>query len=194
LLEHGKDAYQHDPNLQPSYFVRLNTGRGVREVWGKDIERAVAKSLTQPKIGDEVILQRTGRDPVTVRRSERNEHGEATEWPLETFRNRWMMETREFFEKRAEAAQVVRDVAIQPREAVRQHPELAGTYLSLKAAELASRKLRDSRDQERFVAQVRSVLARDIEGGEPLPPVRLRERVATRKRSPRLNEDPQLSR
>jgi hypothetical protein len=44
----------------------------------------------------------------------------------------------EFFEQRAAAAQTLRDEMLVPREAVRQHPELAGTYLSLRAAELAS--------------------------------------------------------
>jgi putative DNA primase/helicase len=175
LLEHGKDSYRHDPDQQSSYFVRLQTPQGHREVWGKDLERAVTASLTQPKIGDEVILQRTGRDAVTVLRSERGESGEPRERPHESFRHRWAIETREFFDQRAEAAQVVRNVAIQPREGVRQHPELAGTYLSLKAAELASRALRDPTDQRRFVAQVRRVLAEDIERGEPLQPVRLRE-------------------
>ena len=41
LLEHGRDAYRHDPDQQLSYFVRLQTPDGTREVWGKDIERAV---------------------------------------------------------------------------------------------------------------------------------------------------------
>src|SRR6266480_761500 len=41
-----------------------------------------------------------------------------------------------------------------PRDAVRQHPELAGTYLNLRAAELAARALRDPEDQRWFVAQV----------------------------------------
>ena len=59
-----------------------------------------------------------------------------------------------------------------------QHPELAGTYLKVRAAELAVRALRDSQDQRRFVAQVRSALADEIEQGEPLQPVRLRERAA----------------
>ena len=45
LLDHGRDTYRHDPNEEPSYFVRLKTREGIREVWGKDIERAVAKSL-----------------------------------------------------------------------------------------------------------------------------------------------------
>ena len=56
------------------------------------------------------------------------------------------------------------------------HPELTGTYLNLRAAEFASRALRDPQDQRRFVAQIRRGLAQDIERGEPLQPVGLRER------------------
>ena len=183
LLDHGREAYRHDPNEDPSYFVRLQTRVGPREIWGKDIERAVAKSLTQPQVGDEVILQRSGRDAVTVQRRARDAEGQPKEKAVEVYRNRWVIEKREFFEDRATAAQVVRDEAIGPREAVRQHPELAGTYLNLRAAELASRALRDPEDQRRFVAQVRSALAEHVERGEPLQPVRLRERAAGR--SPR---------
>jgi Large polyvalent protein-associated domain 7 len=178
LLDHGRDAYRHDPNEDSSYFVRLQTRDGPREIWGKDIERAVTKSLTQPQRGDEVILQRTGRDAVTVQRPGKGAEGQSQSRPVDVYRNRWVIEKREFFEERAEAARIVRDEAIKPREAVREHPELAGTYLSLRAAELAARGLRDSEDQRRFVAQVRRVLADDIERGEPLQPVRLRERSA----------------
>ena len=89
-------------------------------------------------------------------------------------------------ETRNAAAQMVRDEAVGARDAVRRHPELAGTYLNMRAAELASRALRDPEDQRRFLAQVRSALADDIERGEPLQPVRLRER-AERK----LVEDPE---
>jgi len=175
LLDHGRDAYRHDPNAEPSYFVRLQTSDGPREIWGRDIERAVPKSLTQPQIGDEVILQRTGRDAVTVKRQERDPEGQFRSKNVEVFRNRWVIEKQTFFEGRAAAAQVVRDETLGPREAVREHPELAGTYLNLRAAELASRALRDPQDQRRFVSQVRSALADDIERGEPLQPVRLRE-------------------
>jgi len=176
LVDHGRDAYRHDPDEDPSYFVRLRTREGIREIWGKDIERAVAKSLTQPNIGDEVVLVRTGRDLVTVKRPERRADGQLMPKEVDVFRNRWVIEKESFFEARAAAAQVVRDAGVGPREAVRQHPELAGTYLNLRAAELASRALRDPEDQRRFVAQVRSALADDIERGEPLQPVRLRER------------------
>ena len=186
LLDHGRDAYRHDPQEDPSYFVRLQTRDGPREVWGKDIERAVAKSLTQPQVGDEVILQRSGRDAVTVQRRARDSEGQLQEKAVEVYRNRWVIEKREFFEQRATAAQLVRNEAIGPREAVRQHPELAGTYLNLRAAELASRGLRDLEDQRRFVAQVRGALADHVERGEPLQPVRLRERAALKSAKSRV--------
>jgi hypothetical protein len=176
LLDHGPDTYLHDPNEDPSYFVRLGIPGGYREVWGKDIERAIAKSLTQPQIGDEVILQRTGRDTVTVKRAEKDAQGQVIHKDVDTYRNRWVLEKREFFDQRAAAAQTVRDETIGPREAVRQYPELAGTYLNLRAAGLAAQRLRDPEDRERFVAQVRNALADGVARGEPLQPVRLRER------------------
>jgi Large polyvalent protein-associated domain 7 len=176
LLDHGPDNYLHDPNAEGSYFVRLGIPGGYREVWGKDIERAMTKSLTQPQIGDEVMLQRTGRDPVTVKRPETDARGQIRPREVGVFRNRWVLEKREFFEQRAAAAHVVRDESVGPQAAVRQHPGLAGTYLNLRAAELASQRLRDPEDQRRFVSQVRTALADAIERGEPLQPVRLRER------------------
>jgi hypothetical protein len=180
LLDHGRDAFRHDPSEDPSYFVRLKTRDGTRAIWGKDIERALAKSLTQPQIGDEVVLLRTGRDLVTVKRPERGADGQLTPKEVDVFRNRWVIEKESFFEARAAAAQVVRDAGVGPREAVREHPELAGTYLNLRAAELASRALRDPEDRRRFVAQVRSALADDIERGEAMQPVRLSERAPQR--------------
>jgi hypothetical protein len=185
LLDHGKDTYLHDPDAEPSYFVRLGIPGGYREVWGKDIERAVAKSLTQPQLGDDVILQRTGRDAVTVKRAEKDAQGQLNHKEVETYRNRWVLEKREFFQQRGAAAQIVRDETVGPRKAVRQHPELAGTYLNLRAAELAAERLRDPEDRRRFVAQVRSALAEGIERGEPLQPVRLRERESLRREKDR---------
>ena len=185
LLEHGRDSYRHDPNEEPSYFVRLQTLQGPREVWGKDIERAVAKSLTQPKVGDEVILRRTGREAVTVRRSEKDPEGQVAPREVEVYRNRWVIEKREFFEERDTAASTLRDASVEPREGTQKHPELAGSYLSLRAAELVSRRMRDPQDQLRFVALVRGALADSIARGEPLQPVRLRERAPLRQSSVR---------
>ena len=136
-----------------------------------------------------MVLQHTGRDAVTVRRQARDESGQPTERPVQTFRNRWVIEKQEFFEERAGAAQLVRNAAIDARQATRQHPELAGTYLTLRAAELASQALRDPQDRRQFVAQVRGALAEDIERGEPLQPVRLRDRGARAREKPRRSDD-----
>jgi hypothetical protein len=189
LLDHGKDFYRHDSSESPSYFVKLQTEDGPREVWGKDIERAVRQSLSQPRAGDEVVLQRTGREAVTVRRQVKDDQGAAHEAPLDTFRNRWVLETREFLDRRGAAAEVLRDVSVRPQDAVRSHPELTGTYLNLRAAEIAARSLRDRKDQQRFVHQVRLTLARNIERGDPMYPVRLRERSPARHPPERQRED-----
>jgi putative DNA primase/helicase len=179
LLEHGQESYRFDPHEEMSYFVRLKTATGERTIWGKDLGRAIEKSLTQPQIGDEVALLRTGADPVTVKRRERDAQGNLLkESDLATARNRWVIERREFIEEREAAAAVLRDARIGPKEAVKTHPELAGTYLNLHAAEIAAKAIRDPQDQKKFVTLVRGALAEAIARGEPLQPVRLRQEAA----------------
>jgi putative DNA primase/helicase len=163
-----------------SYFVRLETARGDRTIWGIDLERAFKESLTQPQPGDEVGLRSVLQEAVKVRTQKRSEAGELIDRDLETHRNRWIIEKRGFFDARAEAARTVRDTSIEPKQAVRNHPELVGTYLQVHAAELAAKQFRDPQDRDRFVHQVRSALADAVARGEPLPAVRLRERATAR--------------
>jgi hypothetical protein len=180
LVDHGRATYHHDRHAAMSYFVKLETSRGDRTIWGVDLERAFRESLTKPDIGDEVGLRTVRQDPVKVRTQDRDGAGELAERNLETHRNRWVIEKRSFFEARAEAARTVRDTSINPKTAVNQHPELAGTYLQVHAAELAAKQMRDPQDRVLFVAKVRAALADGIARGEPLPAVRLRERATTR--------------
>jgi hypothetical protein len=181
LVDHGRAPYQHDPHAGMSYFVKLETSRGDRVIWGVDLERAVKESLTKPEAGDEVGVRSVRQDAVTVKTPTRDAEGQVTgEKSLETHRNRWVIETREFFEARAAAAQRVRDTTVPAREAVRQHPELVGTYLQVHAAELAAKRFRDPEDRALFVAKVRAALAESVARGEPLPAVRLRERAKGR--------------
>jgi len=191
LVDFGRDAYRHDPREDASYFVRVETRSGHREVWGKDLERAIMHSLTQPQIGDDVVLQQTGRDTVTVNRPERDNTGQLRATPVDTHRNRWVLEKSSFFEERTRTAQLVRDASLDARAAVREHPELAGTYLSLRAAELVARRFRDPEDRQRFVSQVRVALADGIERGEPLQPVRLHPRAVARLRKDRGDRSPE---
>jgi hypothetical protein len=181
LIDHGRATYRHDPHEPMSYFVKIETKRGERVIWGVDLERAFKESLTQPNLGDSVGLRAARQDAVKVKTAQRDGRGQVVgERELQTHRNRWVIEKSEFFESRAEAARTVRDATIDPKHAVKSHPELAGTYLHVRAAELVSRKFRDPEDRRQFVSRVRSALAESVARGEPLPPVRLRERAASR--------------
>jgi|SRR5579863_1683346 len=183
LVDHGRATYRHDPRQPMSYFVKLETERGDRTIWGVDLERAFKESLTRPDIGDEVGLRAVRQEAVKVRRQERDAAGVGLEREFETHRNHWILERRGFFDGRAEAAQIVRDASLNPKEVAKKHPELVGSLLELHLAKLAAQKLHPE-DRERFVATHRVGLAERIARGEPLPVVRLRERAAERARKP----------
>lgn len=178
LVDHGRATYKHDPKEPMSYYVRLETDRGDREIWGVDLERAFRDSLSRPTIGDEVTARGDGRVPVTVSAPQRDREGRIVgKQEIATHRNRWIVERSDFLAERAAAAQTFRNAAIDASEGVRQHPELQGSYLQLQAAKLgAERDIRDPEDRTRFVARAREAIAAAIERGEPLEPVRLRER------------------
>ena len=189
LIEHGRATYQHDPRAGMSYFVKLETLRGSRVIWGVDLERAFKESLTKPEPGDDVGLKSVRQDAVTVKKPTRGAEGEVTgEQSLHTHRNRWVIEKREFFEARAAAAEKLLDARAAPKDAVRAHPELVGSYLAIHAAELAAKRFRDPKDRELFVAKVRAALADSLRRGEPQPAVRLRERAKSRTPDPRERE------
>jgi hypothetical protein len=193
LLDHGRDSYRFDPHREMSYFVRIKTGEGERTIWGKDLQRAIEQSLTQPKNGDEIAMRRIGSDPVMVKRRERDAEGQVLkEEDLATQRYRWVLEKREFLEARARAAETFSNPVIKPHEGARKHPELVASYLKLHAAELtAVRRLRDPEDRKKFVALIRTTLADSIARGEPLQPVRLRERSQS---APELEREQTLAR
>jgi len=178
LADHGAAPYRHDPKNAMSYFVRLETADGDREIWGVDLHRALKESLTRPEIGDEVGLRAVRRDAVTLKEPGRDNDGKVIGYrPLTVHRNRWIVEQREFFAERARAARIVRDPKQEPKKAVLEHPELAGTFLKIRASELAAKAIRDPEDRRRFVDTVRKALADDVARGEPLTPVRLKERM-----------------
>jgi hypothetical protein len=177
LIDHGPARYRHDSQQSESYFVRLEVGGREREIWGVDLERAFRESLTRPASGDMIGLRAVGRERVTVRAAAA---GESQQNEKTAHRNRWIVEQRDFFASRARAARTFRDAELEPREAVQRYPELAGSYLQLRAAELTAQRMRDAEDQRRFLAMVRGALADSIARGEPLAPVRLREPAAIR--------------
>ncbi len=178
LLQHGRAPFQHDRHQPMSYFIKLETGQVERVIWGVDLERALSESATKPQAGDEIGLRAVRKDSVTVKAAKRDQAGNVVgEQNLDALRNRWVVEKRTFFDVRRGAADKLRDRNVQAREAVKVHPELVGTYLQIRAAELAAKKLKDPEDQRRFVSAVRGALADSVARGEAAPRVRIRERT-----------------
>jgi putative DNA primase/helicase len=189
LLEQGRAPFQHDPHAAMSYFVKIETEHGARVIWGVDLERAVRESLSKPQVGDQIGLRSLRKDAVTVNTVTRDENGQITrEQKLTRHRNRWIVEKKEFFDARAEAARGVRDPTVKPQEAVRRSPELVGTYLTMHAAEIAAKRFRNVQDRALFVAAVRAKLADSLARGEALPAVRLQELAKTRTPDPQERE------
>lgn len=180
LLDHGRDTYRHDPREQGSYFVRLQTSEGAREIWGVDLERALRDSLSNARAGDDITVRAVSREAVTVPKRERDIEGRVIgESSVSTHRNEWIVERTEFLAGRESAARTFRDTKISPQEAVKKHPELQGSYLKLQAVKLgAERDFKNTMDRERLLVRARVLIAQSIERGEPLEPVRLREPVA----------------
>ena len=179
LLGHGAANYQHDRHGEPSYFVKIDTPDGERTLWGKDLERAVAQSLSRAKPGDEVVVRQLGAKPVTVIRPIRNEEGRIVDrMQVQTHLNRWSVERTDFLKERAEVAQIVRDPSIDAKTGAAKRPELAGTYTELHAAKLIAQELfAHPADRERFITRVREAIADEIERGEPLSAPRVRTRT-----------------
>ena len=191
LTEHGVANYQFRRDENPSYYVKVLTSRGVKLLWGKDLERALAAAETRPKIGDLVGVRRTGREAVTITARRRDPSGRViAEEAQVAHRTRWVLEKVQFFAERARLARRVRDEQLDVRQSVRAHPELKSTFLSLRAAEdFAARRISNPEDRAKFLTLVREAVAGSIQKGEPLPAVRLRERSQIQSPSPAKSPD-----
>lgn len=180
LVDHGTANYQFDRHAGLSYFVKLETPDGEQTLWGKDLERALERSLSRVSIGQEVVVRQLGAKPVTVIRPIRDEAGRIIEkTEVQTHLNRWSVERADFIRERAQVAAIVRDPSIEPRAGAAKRPELEGTYTELHAAKLIAQELfTHPADRERFVTRVREAIADEIERGEPLSAPRIKSRAA----------------
>jgi len=178
LVAHGRANYQHRAEDDPSYYLKLLTSRGLRTLWGKDLERALRDSETQPKAGDLIGARRAAREAVTVMTRQRDSEGRVVnQSERHAHRSLWVVEKVKFFADRARLARQVRDEQVDVRAAVKAHPELKSAFLSVRAAEeFASKKISDPSDRARFLELIRGAMAGSIQKGTPLPSVRFRDR------------------
>lgn len=182
MLEHGSAPYQFRTRESMSYYVKLATARGVRVLWGTDLHRALHRAVTRPQIGDAVGARRVRRDPVTLRPREGEAKGPPSSAGQSTvpaaqsvYRTTWEVEKLTHFGRRARQARLIRDRHLDVRQAVRAHPELKDTFISLRAAEnYAERRIANAEDRAEFLERLRQAIGASHAKGVPLPDVRLR--------------------
>ncbi|MEO8017855.1 MAG: LPD7 domain-containing protein [Pseudomonadota bacterium] len=179
LVDHGPAPYQHKPGQPMSYYVRIETERGDLEIWGVDLERSVRQSLSTPGVGDEVGLRAISRNPVTVIAPKFDASGsEVGREEVQAHRNQWILEKKELLDRRFKMADTFRNATVSAAEAVKQFPELEGSYLQLQMARVGVEQRIASADaREQFVDHLRAHLAKTIEYGQPLEPVHLKART-----------------
>lgn len=167
LKAHGPANYQFEPHGSPSYYVQILSSRGVETLWGVDLERAIAKSKTQPKIGSMIGAQRTGSEPVTIPARE----GDPKTAQPRTFRRaRWVVEDVTFFADSIRRARRDREAQLADSAAMRERPELRSAFISLHVAEkFAEQSIRDPRDRALFIERVKAVMTLSVRTGAPAP-------------------------
>lgn len=88
VLEHGAANFNHDPKEKPNYFVKLETDKGEKTVWGVDLKRAMSEGKV--KAGDDVKLEYRGNTAVTVEALKRDKAGNVIgKEEITTNRNQW---------------------------------------------------------------------------------------------------------
>jgi len=88
IVDHGIDHYNHDAKKEKSYFVKMATDRGEREIWGTDLRRTCEQGKVQK--GDAVALVQQAHERVTVTAPLRDASGASIGTaPQPATRNRW---------------------------------------------------------------------------------------------------------
>lgn len=177
LVDHGPAPYQFDEQKARSYFVKLETASGPRTQWGVDLERAFSGSTTRPQIGDEIGVEFRGTQAVAVKDDVYDDVGRVIgQREVTRHRKTWLVEKREYFERRRMRAQALRDEGRTKEEVAQRHPELAGAMATIRVAELfAAKHLSAEAERGRFMKLVRDAMSHAIEHEVPVPAPKLRE-------------------
>jgi hypothetical protein len=170
LVAAAAAPYKFDPEQRMSFYVTVRTEVGDRTIWGADLERALAESTSQPRIGDQVVLTQLGANPVNVRVPTRNDAGELTgEKKIVAQRARWRIETIEHERDLQKQARLLRNGEMLATASLDTHPTLATAAAGLKLAEQYARRVTaDEPSQERLVEAIRDRMAVAVEQGRAI--------------------------
>jgi putative DNA primase/helicase len=110
LLEQGEAPYEQDPKNEKSFYIKLETPKGEKLVWGVDLKRALEEGQIQ--VGHDVVIANQGRKQVPITVKDRDASGAVISTnTLVTHRNSWRIETLESL--RVEALEKIRAKAAQ---------------------------------------------------------------------------------
>lgn len=131
VLEHGTANFNHDPKEKPNYFVKLETDKGEKTIWGVDLKRAIQEGKVKP--GDDVNLEYRGNTAVTIETLKRDKDGNVigTE-EITTNRNQWDI-------AKSDKAKVVEAVAFKYIDSIIKDPKVKETLKMAVSVELAER-------------------------------------------------------
>lgn len=164
LLEHGRANFNFDKDEKPNYYVKYRDSQGAEQiVWGVGLEKAMKESRAE--IGQHVEMKNLGKEDVVVKANVRDAQGKVIgEKEITTHRNKWEVKADAFRHQ-------------DPKEAVKEHPDLVNAYAVVRAAQLvAEQKFNSAEDRERFVGMARESLAKQIEQNREIPQVRVKDR------------------
>jgi hypothetical protein len=186
LLEHGEAPYKFGKESEPSYFVRLDTEEGLKDLWGVDFPRALNKAGV--KEGDFIEVQLTGRKTASVKRTARDAQGHVLgEEEVPVHRNEWDVRPGAgdaYGASRSARSQSLHEPAASAGDSVRENPALTSALMLLRGAELlAEARIPDAARRAQFVDGVRAQLSQVLDSESMPPTPYLRERVAERART-----------
>jgi hypothetical protein len=173
LVESGEAPYRFNPANTRSFYVRVQTASGVRDIWGTELRRALSESPDVPKPGDSIAVRFLGTAPGSKDGAATN--GRST--PARA-RNLWRIEKTEVVERRRAEAASIRSTHGSAITGSDRGTVLRDASAILRAAELfASSRISVASDRGRFVEAVRQTLAATVERGDQIPAVRLRSKA-----------------
>ncbi|MDY6947765.1 MAG: LPD7 domain-containing protein [Pseudomonadota bacterium] len=193
LIEHGEARYKFRDDKEPSYFVRLETANGPKDLWGVDFPRALNQAGV--KEGDLIEVELTGRKSVAVKRPARDAQGHVLgEEEVAAHRNEWDVRQQERGANGssptngtsyAARSQALHEPSALARESARENPALTNALATLRAAELlAEARIPDAAQRTRFVEGVRAQLAQVLDNDATPPAPQVRGRAVERVRTP----------
>ncbi|EGU30972.1 relaxase [Vibrio ichthyoenteri ATCC 700023] len=89
VVSHGEAHYQHNKKNEKSYVVTLDNNGMTRELWGKDLARAMKENAIQ--VGDKIKLTQAGQKDVVVTTKQQQPDGSIKRENIEALRNEWQV-------------------------------------------------------------------------------------------------------